>query len=295
MSIPWIEKYRPQELKDIILDDVNRTIIETIMSESKYPHLLFYGPPGTGKTTTVICFIKKYQEKYNCKKNYIHLNASHERGIDVIRNQISQFINTSTFFEIHRKFVILDEMDSLTIQAQNQLHHLIRSCNKNVTFILICNYINKVIPSLHESLLTLHFNQTSQMCDQFIQRCLENENLHVQKEYIDHLKHLHTHDLRSILNSLQNVEKENEYLILHHDVYESLLHTKSINKLQEKICKIYDPYTVQCGLYHHIIDRYPIYDNLLYTMKELLLSEQDEGHYFWNKFLPSLRIKLKKN
>ena len=295
MNIPWIEKYRPKELKDIILNDVNSTIIETIINESKYPHLLFYGPPGTGKTTTVICFIKKYQDKYNCNKNHIHLNASHERGIDVIRNQISNFIQTSTFFEIHRKFVILDEMDSLTIQAQNQLHQLIRSCNQNVTFILICNYINKVIPSLHESLLTLHFNQTSQMCDQFIQRCLNNENLHVENKYIEHLKELHTHDLRSILNCLQNLEKGKENIILHHDLYESLIHTKNILKLQEKICKLYDPYTVQCGLYHHMIERYPIDDNDLYTMKELLFSEHDEGRYFWNKFLPLLRIKFKKN
>ena len=92
-SIPWVEKYRPSRFEDIVLDDINRKIFENIIKEGHFPNLLFYGPPGTGKTTTIINLIRAYQEKVNNvdSKLMIHLNASDDRGIDIIRSQISQF------------------------------------------------------------------------------------------------------------------------------------------------------------------------------------------------------------
>jgi replication factor C subunit 3/5 len=92
-STPWVEKYRPSNFDDIVLDDINKKIIESIIQNNFFPNLLFYGPPGTGKTTTIINMINAYQEKYNQKNKglMIHLNASDERGIDIIRNQISGF------------------------------------------------------------------------------------------------------------------------------------------------------------------------------------------------------------
>ena len=108
-SQPWIEKYRPQRINDIVLNDTNKTIIDNMIRLDNYPNLLFYGPPGTGKTTTIINLINKYQEKYDQKNKglKIHLNASDDRGIDVIRNQINQFVNTKTLFGTGLKFVIL--------------------------------------------------------------------------------------------------------------------------------------------------------------------------------------------
>ena len=95
---PWVEKYRPTNFDDIVLEPLNRTLLENIVSQNNFPNLLFYGPPGTGKTTTIINLIDKYQEHYNQKRKglKIHLNASDDRGIDVIRNQINQFVNTKT-------------------------------------------------------------------------------------------------------------------------------------------------------------------------------------------------------
>ena len=90
-NLPWIEKYRPNKFEDIVLEDSNKTLLNNIIATNNFPNLLFYGPPGTGKTTTIINLIEKYHKKYNTnfKGLKIHLNASDDRGIDIIRNQIN--------------------------------------------------------------------------------------------------------------------------------------------------------------------------------------------------------------
>jgi replication factor C subunit 3/5 len=99
-----------------MLDPMNRTIFQKILEKNYFPNLIFYGPPGTGKTTTVINLIHSYQKKHNqiSRGTIIHLNASDERGIDIIRNQIYQFVKTKNLFEKGIKFVILDEVDYMT-------------------------------------------------------------------------------------------------------------------------------------------------------------------------------------
>jgi len=107
-NVPWIEKYRPTTFNDIVLDPINRKIFSNILNKQYFPNLLFYGPPGTGKTTTIINLINEYQTKYETKtsENIIHLNASDERGIDIIRNQIQLFVKSKNFFNKGMKFVI---------------------------------------------------------------------------------------------------------------------------------------------------------------------------------------------
>lgn len=295
MNVPWIEKYRPTNFSNILLSNQNRNMIENMIDKDKYPNMLFYGPPGTGKTTTILCLISLYQEKHACQKNYIHLNASHERGVDVIRNHILNFTKSTTFFTKHRKFVLLDEMDSLTKQAQKQLLILIKQCYKedNVTFILICNYLNKLIPSLQNSLLTLYFNQTTKLSSDFIHKCLEKENKIIPEAQISYIKALYVHDLRSILNSLQNYQQST--IILSKDIFESLLNSSKYKSLYKKLSLQYDHYTIQCELFFHLYNHYDISIDELNIMKELLLNEQNESSYFIEVFLPSIRVKYKKN
>ena len=90
-TIPWVEKYRPSQFDTIVLDPINRKLFENIIAKKYFPNLLFYGPPGTGKTTTIINLINEFQSKHFKinKSLVIHLNASDERGIDIIRNQIN--------------------------------------------------------------------------------------------------------------------------------------------------------------------------------------------------------------
>ena len=138
---PWVEKYRPTQFEQIVLDPVNKKLLSNVVKTNQFPNLLFYGPPGTGKTTTIINLIDMYQNKFNQKRKglKIHLNASDDRGIDIIRNQINQFVNTKTLFGSGMKFVILDEVDYMTKNAQQALRYLIQQYQSNIRFCLICN------------------------------------------------------------------------------------------------------------------------------------------------------------
>jgi len=149
-TIPWVEKYRPSNFEDIVLDSTNRQIFQNILITNYFPNLIFYGPPGTGKTTTIINLIHSYQTQYRqvSRGTIIHLNASDERGIDIIRNQIYQFVKTNNLFDSGLKFVILDEVDYMTKNAQQALKYLLQTCGQNVRFCLICNYISKIDESL---------------------------------------------------------------------------------------------------------------------------------------------------
>jgi replication factor C subunit 3/5 len=161
-SIPWVEKYRPTNFEEIVMDPVNSDLFQKIIQKEYFPHLLFYGPPGTGKTTTIINLIQEYQKKHSRinKENIIHLNASDERGIDIIRNQIFSFVRSNNLFEKGLKFVILDEVDYMTKNAQHALKYLLQTTHTaNVRFCLICNYISKIDSALKNEFTIVRFNQ----------------------------------------------------------------------------------------------------------------------------------------
>jgi DNA polymerase III delta prime subunit len=122
----WVEKWRPTNFDGIVLDPLNKQILKNIINTSYFPNLLFYGPPGTGKTTTIINLVNAYQEKLNQKHKglMIHLNASDERGIDIIRNQINQFVNSKSLFNQGMKFVSSFIVCLLLIISNNAFHIL---------------------------------------------------------------------------------------------------------------------------------------------------------------------------
>jgi replication factor C subunit 3/5 len=205
-SIPWVEKYRPVQFDDIVLDPINRKIFQNILEKNYFPNLLFYGPPGTGKTTTIINMINEYQNKYNQKNKgtVIHLNASDERGIDIIRNQIYQFVKSKNFFDVGLKFVILDEVDYMTKNAQQALKYLLQSSNFNVRFCLICNYISKIDESLKNEFICIRFNQLpKQDIYKFIHNIAVNENLELSDSSIEKLQQIYNSDIRSMINFIQ--------------------------------------------------------------------------------------------
>jgi DNA polymerase III delta prime subunit len=160
-SINWNEKYRPNNLENIILSNYNKLLIKNILDKNYFPNLLLYGPPGTGKTTTVINLINSYLTKYykDNKKQIIHLNASHERGIEIIRNNLYTFVVSDNLFFEGPKFIILDEVDYMTTSAQLALKYLIEYySNYNVRYCLICNYITKIDNNLQSYFCKLKFN-----------------------------------------------------------------------------------------------------------------------------------------
>ena len=203
---PWVEKYRPSKFDNIVLDPTNRKLFEKIIEKEHFPNLLFYGPPGTGKTTTIINLIQQYQKTHSRinKGNVIHLNASDERGIDIIRNQINSFVKSMNLFETGFKFVILDEVDYMTKNAQQALKYLLQTTTTNVRFCLICNYISKIDESLKNEFICVRFNQLP--CNdivQFMKSIVEKEKINIGDESIQIIQSMYKSDIRSMINFLQ--------------------------------------------------------------------------------------------
>lgn len=205
-SIPWVEKYRPTQFDDIVLDPINRKFFENILEKKYFPNLLFYGPPGTGKTTSIINLINEFQKRHSKqnKSNIIHLNASDERGIDIIRNQIYTFVKSLNMFEAGIKFVVLDEVDYMTKNAQQALKHLLQTSSNNVRYCLICNYISKIDESLKNEFICIRFNQLpKQDIYQFIKNIATNEKLSIRQDTIEVIQSIYHSDVRSMINFIQ--------------------------------------------------------------------------------------------
>jgi replication factor C subunit 3/5 len=232
-GVPWVESYRPKIFEDIVLDPLNRQILKNIIDTSYFPNLLFYGPPGTGKTTTIINLINAYQAKLNIKNKdlIIHLNASDERGIDIIRNQINFFVNSKPLFHTGMKFVILDEVDYMTKNAQQALRYLLQNYTGSVRFCLICNYISKIDEGLQNEFIRLRFNQLPKDdIIQFLNHISESEKLNISLKSLSCIQKLYKSDIRSMINFMQSnqdiVKLQNNEPILYiidSDVWENII------------------------------------------------------------------------
>ena len=221
---PWVEKYRPTIFDDIVLDPLNKTLLENIVKNQYFPNLLFYGPPGTGKTTTIINLIKEYETVNNNKNLMIHLNASDERGIDIIRNQINSFVNSNSLFNDGMKFVILDEVDYMTKNAQIALKYLLQTYKPNVRFCLICNYISRIDEALQYEFVRLRFNQlpTDKIIN-FLDNINKSENLNYSIDTIIMIQKLFHSDIRSMINYMQSNEQIiNDKKIIKNDLWQQL-------------------------------------------------------------------------
>ena len=208
-NIPWVEKYRPNDMERVVLSHTNKVILHNMISEKQLTNILLYGPPGTGKTTTVINFIKLYQKTYSEENRdlVIHLNASDDRGIETIRNQIMQFVCTKNLFNKGTKFIILDEIDYMTLNAQTALKNLIQIMNKqnnNVVFCLIANYLSKITPQLQNMCIHMRFNQLPKnSIYSLLKTICENEKISFDKTYLTNLIEYFKSDIRSMINYMQ--------------------------------------------------------------------------------------------
>jgi len=215
--VPWMEAYRPNEFDNIVLDPLNKKILKNIIDTLYFPNLLFYGPPGTGKTTTIINLINAFQTKNNNRNNelIIHLNASDERGIDIIRSQINSFVNSKPLFNVGIKFVILDEVDYMTKNAQQALRYLLQNYSKNVRFCLICNYISKIDEGLQNEFIRLRFNQLpKENIIEFLRHISLSEKLNLTDNSLSCIQKLYKSDIRSMINFMQSNQDIVKYNVI---------------------------------------------------------------------------------
>jgi replication factor C subunit 3/5 len=275
----WVEKYRPCQFDDIVLDPLNRQILKNVIDSSYFPNLLFYGPPGTGKTTTIINLITAYQVKLNNKNKdlIIHLNASDERGIDIIRNQISFFVNSKPLFNTGMKFVILDEVDYMTKNAQQALRYLLQSYTNNVRFCLICNYISKIDEGLQNEFIRLRFNQLPKNeIVHFLTNISTSENLNISQKSLHCIQKLFKSDIRSMINFLQSNQdivkthngEQSHINIIDSDVWDNLIRLltkkEKINNIKSFIDGVSIEYNIDKkniikDFLNYIIRNYPKY------------------------------------
>ena len=211
--LPWIEKYRPADLTGILYHDRIIKMLKTYITKKSFPHLMFYGPPGTGKTSTIMaCARELYGPYYN--HMVLELNASDDRGIDVVRTRIRKFVMADNVFfgqapEDQKgifKLVILDETDAMTYDAQAILRKVVEKYSYNARFCLICNSSKKIITPLQSRCAMYRFAPLGRkvIVDKIFQ-IAELENVEVTQEGAELIARRSKGDMRQVLNILQTV------------------------------------------------------------------------------------------
>ncbi len=199
----WIEKYRPKVLNDIVGQD---DIIERLKAYAKIknvPHLIFSGPAGTGKTTSALALSKElFGETW--KQNFIELNASDERGINIIRGKIKNFARTAPIGGNQFKIIFLDEADSLTIDAQAALRRTIEKYSHICRFILSANYSSKIIEPIQSRCTVFRFGVIKpDAIRKYLKKIANEEKLEITEDGFETLIFVSKGDLRKAINVLQ--------------------------------------------------------------------------------------------
>ena len=170
-NIPWVEKYRPVSLDEIVSHEEIVRTLETFLSQGMLPNLLFYGPPGTGKTSTVLACARRLYKPREFGTMVLELNASDDRGIGIVRGPVLNFASTRTIFCSGFKLIVLDEADAMTRDAQNALRRILEKYTENVRFCLICNSLHRIIPAIQSRCTRFRFGPLE---PDLMVRCVRN-------------------------------------------------------------------------------------------------------------------------
>ena len=199
----WTEKYRPQRLEDIVDHEeiVNR--LEGFVAQKDLPHCLFAGPPGTGKTTAALSLAHDlFGEHF--QGNFLELNASDARGIDVIRTTVKDFARTMSLGDIPFKILVLDEADALTPEAQQALRRTMERYTRTCRFILIVNYSSKIIEPIQSRCALFRFPRLNKEdIIGMLKFISEKEGVKLEDDGIEAILYVSEGDMRKAINTLQ--------------------------------------------------------------------------------------------
>lgn len=207
---PWVEKYRPKTVSDVVYQDEVVGVLKKCLEGSDVPNLLFYGPPGTGKTSSIVALCREmFGELY--KERVLELNASDERGIDVIRTKVKQFSQSTVMGKNAKcpllKIVILDEADSMTHAAQSALRRTMEKECLSTRFCLICNYVSRIIEPITSRCTKFRFKAlTSELVHTKLKDICDKESIRLEDdEVLDELIKVAEGDLRKAITLLHTL------------------------------------------------------------------------------------------
>ena len=229
-TLPFVEKFRPKKLKDVLAQNEIVSSLEKMVKNKSTTHFIFYGPPGTGKTSVIEAFVGELYGEENKEFMVMNINASEERGIDVVRSKIKEFISTIPVHSSHDvkipcyKFVILDEADAMTYEAQCMLNRVIELYSFNVRFCLLCNFIKNINQSIQSRCILFKFKPLGiENVTKKTTNISESIGVEITPEGIDMLWKLSSGDMRKILYKLQilaiNNKKIDEQTLINFDNY----------------------------------------------------------------------------
>lgn len=214
MRQPWVEKYRPKYVRDVVHHENVKQVLHGSRSSGDLPHLLFHGPPGTGKTSTILALARTLFGETHLRERVLELNASDERGLDVVRDKIKTFSKVSVSFHSDCppiKIVILDEADTMTPYAQSALRRMMETHAAVTRFCLVCNYASKIIAPLASRCAKFRFSPLSPalMKGRLLHIC-ENESVIFEdcsRSVLDAIVSSSGGDMRKSVNLLQTVSQ----------------------------------------------------------------------------------------
>ena len=204
LSTIWTEKYRPSVFSELVGQDDIIKRVESLTSSLNIPHLLFAGPAGTGKSTLALIIVKSlYKDSW--RDNYLELNASDERGINVIREKVKNFARTKSLGNMPFKIIFLDEADALTPEAQQALRRTMENYSSTCRFVLSCNYSSKIIDPIQSRCAIFRFKLLEKKdIEKVIKKIAEGEKLAITPEAVEILYEGSEGDCRRCINLLQS-------------------------------------------------------------------------------------------
>jgi len=203
-EVMWVEKYRPRSLDEMVNQESVVSRLKGMLNTRDIPHLLFAGPPGTGKTAAILSFAHDFYGEENYRASCLELNASDERGIDVIRINVKNFARTRGLTEVPFKIIILDEADHLTDEAQHALRRTMEIFARTCRFCLICNYSSRIIQPIQSRCALFRFTPLrDEDLTSRLRYIAEREGVHLVKSGTEAILEVAEGDMRRAINTLQ--------------------------------------------------------------------------------------------
>lgn len=288
-NMPWIEKYRPDTLSELILPQDKQNLLSEFFKDNQFPNFLFYGPPGVGKTSTILACAREYYRD-NFRIMVMELNASDDRGIDIVRTKIKDFATSVWTLTGDTngkpKLVILDEVDGISSLAQSALLVEMESNMANARFCLICNNIHKLNPAIQSRCLKLRFSPLTykEMFDK-LKNVSILESLNICDDALNALIELSHGDMRNALNMLQQINMLKQTTSGDNTIDEDFVYLSMGLPLPSEIVEIYqllknrsvNVSTTYQIIYKTLLDQCLDLHSVIQGLHKLVMKELDTG------------------